>query len=377
MSTIVMNKKDELIMKLVHYFITEQNYNPIVVNGVKDEIWLENLDSDYKIIRIVSNYIHNDEQLNYDQFKTKQIIKTIKKKTFSHNLNTLNFFVNLGDNVHLDSDNCFFVKKNSDLKKYKLITNIFPDITTKLKFKDSGINLFLKITNDINRVSEEENKKAEDIFAPKKPIITYAIIIINVLLFFAMYLFGKGSENVDTLLKFGDLHKYFVLNGEVYRLITCAFLHIGFLHILLNMYVLFVVGPQIESFYGKIKFIIIYLVSAIVGSLFSCTLSDYVSAGASGAIFGLLGSLLYFGYYYRVYLGNVLKSQIIPMIVINLGIGFIIEGVDIWAHIGGLIGGILISMALGVKYKSNTSSRVNGFILLSILVGFMVFLLLK
>ena len=65
------------------------------------------------------------------------------------------------------------------------------------------------------------------------------------------------------------------------------------------------------------------------------------------------------------------------MIIINLGIGFIIEGVDIWAHIGGLIGGVLISMALGVKYKSNTSSRVNGCILLSILVGFMVFLLLK
>ncbi len=377
MNGISISTNDEMVIKLLHYFITEEGYHPIILHGVKDEIWLENLENDYKIIRIVSNYIHNDEQLNFDQFKTKQIIKTIKKKTFSHNLNTLNFFVNLGENVHLDQDNCFYVKKNSDLKKYKLVNTAFPDMISKLKFKESGINLFLKITDDINRVSEEENKKAEDVFTPKKPYLTYSLIIINVLLFIAMYIFGNGSESITTLLNFGALYKYFVLNGEIYRLVTCLFLHIGFLHLLLNMYVLFAIGPQIENFYGKVKFIIIYLVSGVVGSLFSCTLSNYVSAGASGAIFGLLGSLLYFGYHYRVYLGNVLKSQIIPMIVINLGLGFILEGVDIWAHIGGLIGGVLISMALGVKYKSSTSSKVNGYILLSILIGFMTFLLLK
>ena len=74
-----MNKKDEVIMKLVHYFITEENYNPIIVNGVKDEIWLENLNNEYKIVRIVSNYIHNNEQLEYDVFRTKHIAKKIKK----------------------------------------------------------------------------------------------------------------------------------------------------------------------------------------------------------------------------------------------------------------------------------------------------------
>ena len=143
------------------------------------------------------------------------------------------------------------------------------------------------------------------------------------------------------------------------------------------MYALYVIGSQIENFYGKIKYLIIYIVSGLIGSLFSCVLSDGVSAGASGAIFGLMGSLLYFGYHYRVYLGSVLKSQIIPMIIINLGIGIILPGIDIFAHIGGLIGGVLISMALGVKYKSSTSSKINGYVLTTILVGFMVFLLLK
>ena len=77
---ITLNKNDEIVMKLLHYFIIEQNYNPVILHGAKDEIWLEKSDGDYKIIRIVSNYIHNNEQLGFDIYKTKQIIKKIRKK---------------------------------------------------------------------------------------------------------------------------------------------------------------------------------------------------------------------------------------------------------------------------------------------------------
>ena len=76
MSYAVDKNHEEIVMKLLHYFITDKNYNPVVLHGAKDEIWLENLNSEYKIIRIVSNYIHNDEQLDYDLFKTKQIMKS-------------------------------------------------------------------------------------------------------------------------------------------------------------------------------------------------------------------------------------------------------------------------------------------------------------
>ena len=90
-----MDKREELIMRLVHYFITEQNYNPIVVNGVKDEIWLENSEGPYYIVRINSNNIFNKEQLDYDHYKTENIVKQIKKKTFSFNVNTLNILLDL------------------------------------------------------------------------------------------------------------------------------------------------------------------------------------------------------------------------------------------------------------------------------------------
>ena len=77
---IEMNEKNTLAMKLLHYFITEKGYTPIILQGAEDEIWLENLDEDYKIVRIVIRYIHNDEQYKFDVFKTNRILKKIKKK---------------------------------------------------------------------------------------------------------------------------------------------------------------------------------------------------------------------------------------------------------------------------------------------------------
>ena len=104
---------------------------------------------------------------------------------------------------------------------------------------------------------------------------------------------------------------------------------------------------------------------------------ESISAGASGAIFGLLGTLLYFGYNYRLYLGTVLKTQIIPIILFNLLISFMFPGIDAYAHIGGLVGGYLATMALGVPGKNNKSERINGSIVLILLVIFLSYVLFK
>lgn len=376
----IINKNDELVMKLLHYFITEKGYNPIVLHGAQNEIWLENLDQEYKIIRIVSNYIHNDEQLDFDIFKTKSIMKKIKRKTFSFNMNALSIFVNLGDNVHFNNDKfgsnliAIDLKDFNDLENNQAIIKSFPDICKKEETSEDGFNLFMKLTKEINDKNEVEAKKAEDIFTKKKPVVTYTLIIINILVFIAMYIFGKGSEDNLTLVLFGANYPALVRAGDYYRLITSAFLHSGLLHLIFNNYALYVIGSQLESFLGKVKFLIIYLVSAICGSLMSMLFSNGISVGASGAIFGFLGSLLYFGYNYRVYLGTVLKSQIIPLIVLNLVIGFITPGIDNAAHIGGLLGGLGMTMALGIKYKTSTFEKVNGKIIMAIYVGFLIFM---
>ena len=376
MNELVIDKKEELVMKLLHYFITERGYNPVIIRGVKDEIWLENLEDDYKIVRIVSGYIHNNEQFKFDLFKTKNLLKTIKKKTLSFKINALSIFVNLGDNVDItkfeDTPNIKFanIHETSDLDKYRFVTSAFPDITEDMDFREKGLELFMKITSDINKKNEDDAKMNEDVFRPKKPIITYVLIAINVVVFIL-------SVFNDAILPMFAVNRELIVNfNQYYRLFTGMFLHAGILHLLFNMYALYIIGMQLESFLGKAKYLAVYLLSGIGASMLSIFFSNSFSVGASGAIFGLMGALLYFGYHYRVYLDSVVKSQIIPLIVLNLILGFTISGVDNWAHIGGLVSGILATMAVGVKYKSTKFEMVNGVILYLIyivFIGYMVF----
>lgn len=375
---IKLDAKDMVMVKLAHYFITEKNYNPIILHGVNDEIWLENLNEEYRVIRLVGHYIHNNEQLNFDKFKVNRIVKSIKRKTLSLKMDVVNIYMNLGDNVKLEENinNSlnFFVKKISDLKNTAIL-EVFPDIVEKTKFDEKGIELMAKITDDINTRNAKNNVEHLITFEKKTPIITYAIMGICVLLFALMYIIGEGSNSSRTLIEFGANLDYLVKNGEYYRLITCAFLHIGIFHLFFNMYALYILGPQAESFFGKIKYIAIYLISALSASILSLAFNtNVISAGASGAIFGLLGCILYFGYHYRIYLGNVIRSQIIPIIVLNLLIGFTFSGIDNFAHIGGLIGGILATMAVGVPFKSSISDKINGCILLTIYMVFITYL---
>ena len=383
---ITLNKNDEIVMKLLHYFITIAGYNPVILHGAKDEIWLENSSADYKVIRIVSNYIHNDEQLDFDIFRTKQILKKISRKMFSFNMETLSIFVNLGDNVDLknkDFDNvkCADIRSIKDLTKYSFITDSFPNILEVENLKEEGLDLFIKLTDDINKKNFEETKKAEDVFARKTPIVTYILIAICTILYLITGFESRNllSMDLNVLYNYGGLVNYDMLGkdpSELYRLITSIFLHGGLLHFLCNMYSLYIIGREIESFFGKIKYVIIFILSGLIGNLLTMLfLQDRViSIGASGAIFGLLGAMLYFGYYYRIYLGAVMKSEIVPIIILNLLIGFSVAGINNIAHIGGLVGGVLVSKAVGVKYKSTTSDIVNGIIMTLLFMGFLSYM---
>ncbi|MBQ8131674.1 MAG: rhomboid family intramembrane serine protease [Bacilli bacterium] len=371
---LTLDEKNILAMKLLHYFITEKDYNPIILQGVENEIWLENLNEDCKVVRIVSNYIHNNEQLKFDTFKTQKILGKIKKKTLSFNMNVMSIFLDLGENVKLSemkNDNHLMavnVTEEKDIKDSEVINKVFPDLDKKLKYSEEGEELFMKITKEINEHNQEDARKVEKVFKMKYPMITYTLIAINVIFFLVPILLNE-YDSVYLLL---CSHAPSIRAGQYYRLFTAMFYHGGFFHLLLNCYSLYVVGSQMESFLGKIKFLIIYLVSGFVGALCSmCFIGSSTSVGASGAIFGLLGSMVYFGYHYRVYLGNVMKSQIIPLIALNLAIGFMNPQIDNAAHVGGLIGGVLITMALGVEGKSTNFEKINGWILTGIFTAFL------
>ena len=147
------------------------------------------------------------------------------------------------------------------------------------------------------------------------------------------------------LLYFGAKVNELVAQGEYWRLFTAMFLHIGILHLFFNSYALYLYGPIVERLFGKIKFIILYIVSGLIGSLLSYLFSPNPSAGASGAIFGLMGSLLYFrreerGLFQRIF-GPGLSDHIYKSVY-----GFIQPGIDNWGHIGGLLGGFITQMVL-------------------------------
>jgi len=381
MSTIL-NNKDEMIMSLVHYFVTEENYTPINVQGAKNEIWLENLEAPYKIVRINSKYIHNNEQYNMDIFKMQFVMKQIKKKTLSFKMNALNICLDLGNSVDLNNEeenkkiDTVNITSLNDIKKNNFLSNVFPKIKTNSFKKTNDLDKIITVTEDINKKTEAENKKFENIFKPKKIIITKLLIAINILMYVLSLVISDNFT--ESLIILGANNRGLVLHGEFYRLITCAFLHGSVLHLFVNMYSLWIIGSQVENYIGKIKYLIIYLLSALMGSLFSIVfLENSLSVGASGAIFGLMGALLYFGYHYRLYLSNALTSQIIPIIVLNLALGFISSSIDNGAHIGGLIGGYLATMIVGLKYKSQKSETINGLIVYSILTIFIFYVLFK
>ena len=225
----------------------------------------------------------------------------------------------------------------------------------------------------MNQKTLKNEKKLAKIFSPKKPVITYALIALNIMIYLFMLLYDTDGTYFYALANNYEA----VQNGQVYRLITSMFLHSDIIHIACNMYALYVLGPVVERYYGKTKFLFIYMLSGILGSIFSAAFmsAETISIGASGAIFGLLGSIAYFTYYYRATLQGLLRSQILPVILLNLALGFMIPGIDVSGHIGGLIGGILTSMSIGIGDKGRTSDQINGTIVYILMTAAMIYMI--
>ena len=125
------DKKDDIVLKILHYFITEEDYRPVIINGLDNEIWLENMEKDVKLIRINNNYIHNDTQLKNDTFKARQIMKSIKKNTLSFRMNMLNLLLDTGESVTTCNESnieTIKVDKINDFKTNSVVNEFFPGV---------------------------------------------------------------------------------------------------------------------------------------------------------------------------------------------------------------------------------------------------------
>jgi membrane associated rhomboid family serine protease len=240
----------------------------------------------------------------------------------------------------------------------------------------------------VQAVVAEEQERAEmryarALFSRATPAV-YALLAVNIGVFALMEIVSGGSDDPATLIAFGAKTNGLLRSGEWFRLITPIFIHAGYLHLLLNSYALWVVGTQVERLYGSARFLAIYLLSGVggvagsyFGQIFMNKPFDAPSVGASGAIFGLFGVLAVFGFRYRREMPPAIRramtAGVLPVIVVNLFIGYSIPFIDNSAHIGGLLTGAALTLI--IPYIAPGRERVSktGLLIIALCVAVIVY----
>lgn len=187
--------------------------------------------------------------------------------------------------------------------------------------------------------------------AGKLPVVSILFVAVNMLVFFILSLYGD-TEDAAFMAAHGAMYPSFVLeDGEWYRMFTSMFLHFGIVHLMNNMVMLFFAGRYLEEAVGRFRYLVIYLLAGLGGNLISLFVMQHtndvaVSAGASGAIFGVIGGLLCVAIINRGRFENLTTRGLVLMIALSLYYGFTSTGVDNWCHVGGLICGFVLTAAL-------------------------------
>lgn len=193
-------------------------------------------------------------------------------------------------------------------------------------------------------------------------VCTIALIAVNVAVFFILSLFGD-TEDAVFMMRHGAMYGYLVTHDhEFYRLFTCLFLHFGIEHLLNNMVILGALGWHLEQQTGRIRFLLIYFGSGLCGNIVSLIFhgaaqEHTVSAGASGAIFGLMGALLWVVIANHGRLGRLSGRGMLVMVALSLYFGLSSSGVDNYAHIGGLLSGFLLALLLYRKGRCDGAGQ--------------------
>jgi membrane associated rhomboid family serine protease len=200
------------------------------------------------------------------------------------------------------------------------------------------------------------------------PVVT-AILGINIVVYIAQQLLGFSFTDRFVM------DPFLIRSGEYWRLITPVFLHAHVFHILMNCYVLYALGPNVEQSFGKVRFALMYLAAGFFGNVMSFVIPpDARSLGASGAVFGMAGVLLIYLYRRRrsAFVAQYLRS-ILFFIGINLAIGFVFRGIDNWAHIGGLLSGVVLGFGFDREDQLKPITQVVSML---VVLGVGVFLVL-
>ena len=199
---------------------------------------------------------------------------------------------------------------------------------------------------------------------PYRPWVVYSIMALTVIVFILQYI-DEQTTGSDIFIFWGAKVNSLIVQGQLWRLVTPLLLHANIIHIGFNMYALFVVGPALERYYGRLRFLLLYIIAGIAGNVASFYFSIYDSIGASTAIFGLIAAQGVFVFRNRLFFGAQARPLLINTIIIigvnllfgaslNLVAGPNSPGIDNWGHLGGLIGGFAFAWFAGPLFQRQT-----------------------
>ena len=364
------------LYRLAFQLMKKDDYELIYFNESNDEVWLQKRENrKTKIIRLLHKHFDWKNHLKKDIAQVFHKIKIRRNRFYERNIEIFNIYITSLAPVdqweHLKKP--LHLKENYPLKMnvYYLDENNFAEEQTRFV---RDLNSSVHISNEYPMEQEQEKeikqykakfasdiyqkrKEIENIFSYGKPRLTYMLIFINILMFFALETSG-GSMNIENLIQFGAKYNAAIVEGEWWRIVTSMFLHIGLLHLMMNMVAIYYLGIIVERIYGSLRFLFIYFLAGIGGGLASFGLNEQIAAGASGALFGLFGALLFFGVIYKKIFLETMGINLLIILSINIIISLTIPQIDIGAHIGGLIAGFISSVICYLPRKTNVRFQI-------------------
>ena len=189
----------------------------------------------------------------------------------------------------------------------------------------------------------ETQKAPANYVRVRAPVCTYFMAATNIIVMLLMFHQGYALMPVIVAARFGAIVPQLIWEyGEYYRLLTAMFVHFGWTHLFFNVAGMFIFGTRIERYYGSGAFLAIYFVSGLSASVASLLLTQGFSAGASGAVYGLLGAAFVYTAYTKRLMDVINNHITLIYIIMGLGMGFIMPNIDYFGHIGGLLAGILL-----------------------------------
>lgn len=386
-----MNVKENYLMYLTAYeLVTEKDYELLHINDQIKEIWLQRYENKVsKVIRLTTQEFNWKNHLKKDIAQVFQKTKALKRYLSKKGVEVNNIYIT----KHSPVDDWEMLKKPMMLKENKdpIRMNVYYLDEENFHIEDerleSSLNIKVALPDEIVEKTEDElieetddykkklaqlisNKKREQesVFSFGKPRLVYLLLLVNVLMYIFLEANG-GSESIDTLIKYGAKYNPSILmDAEWWRIVSSMFLHIGLIHLIMNMIAVYYLGTLVERIYGSFRFFIIYMLAGIGGGLASFAFTTNVSAGASGALFGLFGALLFFGLIYKRLFFQTIGMNLLILIGINIVFGFTVPQIDNSAHIGGLIAGFIAASIVHLPKREAAFKQGMAFVLYIILL---------